>query len=476
MSSGWIVVDLDGTLLRSDTLLESILRCLKVSFFIVLKYPIWLTKGRAYLKEQLAKIVDDIGVESLPYDQEIFNWLVDQKKIGKKLALCTASNIRYAEAIATHLGIFEKVIASTEYENLKGVNKADRLCELFGAKNFVYVGDSRADYPIWSKAKSAVIVAKSRSFEVKVSKIAPVDKVFYRPIHYTVFLRLIRLHQWPKNLLIFSPLIVSKGAFSSDGVLVLIAAFFSMSCVASAVYVINDLLDLETDRKSQMNSTRPLANGEIPLFLGLVIIPILLLAGALIAVLINDSFKLCLLVYFTVTCLYSFRLKFIRIFDCLLLSSLFTCRIVAGVLAVDLEATFWMLDFSLLFFFSLATLKRYVELRMASEKGIPSIRAGTYLVADMGLVRTLGIGLGIVSILIFSLYLEFTKYSDLKLLLLPDFLSTLSLLGWILMMWDHAVSGKISCEPVTYALKNKASLLLGFIFLSSLLGRWAISL
>ena len=276
MSLHPIIVDLDGTLIHTDMLHESALRVFRDSPLHVLNIPFWLFKGKAVLKQRLASCTE-FDPKSLPYNLELLDWLKQQKANGHQLVLCTASDKSIALSIAEHLEIFDEVIASDGSVNLAGNHKAEVLEQLFGRSGFDYIGNSKADLAVWARARRAVVVNASADLAKKAADLCEVAQIFpAKALGFSAWCRVLRVHQWLKNLLLFVPIFAAHQLTSSDAWTSLILAFFSFSLCASSVYITNDLLDLESDRLHPRKRNRPFASGLVPTWMGVALAPVLL--------------------------------------------------------------------------------------------------------------------------------------------------------------------------------------------------------
>lgn len=397
-----LVVDLDGTLIHTDMLHESCIRVARDKPLSVLGIPLLLLKGKAHLKQELSSKTD-FNPQALPYNEELLEWLKEQHSHGRKLILCTASERKIATAIAEEIGIFDDVLASDGVVNLAGDRKSQALEERFGPKGFDYAGNSSADLPVWSNARKAIVVNGSKKLLVKAEKIAQVDKVFSpRARGLSTWLKMLRVHQWLKNILIFVSLFAAHEIFNLDAWFSLCLAFLSFSFCASSVYIVNDLFDLESDRMHPRKKLRPLASGVVPIWMGVVLAPILLLASLGIASLAGGQFLPWLVFYFTLTCAYSWGLKRLLLIDCFVLALLYTLRIVAGAATVGHTLSFWLLAFSVFLFLSLAFVKRYAELENLLLRGKEKIHGRGYKTTDAPLLQSMGIVAGYASTLVFA--------------------------------------------------------------------------
>ncbi|MEP5567740.1 MAG: UbiA family prenyltransferase [Halioglobus sp.] len=464
-----LVVDLDGTLLLTDILHESCLQLLKNRPGLVPALPLHLKHGKAQLKQYVADRTD-LSVDTLPYNQELLTWLSEEKSRGRELILCTASNEKFAHEIAEHLQIFDAVMASTASVNLGGSNKSEALAQRFGLGKYDYVGNSRADLPVWKSARNAIVVSSDTQLISAVTANGEVSQRFAPDAADFVQWRgCLRLQQWLKNLLLFAPALAAHRIDEPSTLILLLMAFLAFSLCASATYVMNDLLDLESDRLHPRKCQRALASGQISVSVAIRVAAVLLLVGVSLSALIGPMFLFCLLIYLVLTCLYSFWLKRVALLDCMVLSVLYTLRIVAGAAAVQMGLSFWLLAFSVFLFLSLAFVKRYAEIEVQALAGKEALHGRGYRTSDGPLIQTLGVSAGFVAVLVFSMYLN----SDQILLLYatPQIVwgAVIVLVYWISWMWLQAHRGLMHDDPLVFAMKDRASLCSGALFLMVLL-------
>lgn len=464
MNSHPLIIDLDGTLIYSDMLHESALRMLRDRPLSLGRLPFWLMGGRANLKYKLAQ-GNAFDVASLPYNMPLLDWLRHQKASGRVLILCTASDRSIANAIAQHLDIFDEVMASDGQVNLAGWHKAAALTQRFGAGGYDYVGNSSADLAVWEHARQAVVVNATAGLATAAARLCKVERVFPAPVRgFTAWRRVLRVHQWMKNLLLFVPLLAGHQLLDTEALGALLLAFVSFSLCASTVYIANDLLDLESDRAHPRKCNRPFASGVVPAWMGVVVAPLLLLASIALACLVGPVFLSWLLVYFLLTCLYSFVLKRLMLVDCLTLAVLYTLRIIAGAAAAGQILSFWLLAFSVFLFLSLAFVKRYAELQGQMLSGKQKIHGRGYLTSDAPLIQMLGISSGYAATVVLALYLN----SDAVLMLYrtPEMVwgAVPVMLFWVSWIWIRAHRGEMHDDPLIFAVKDKASLMAGVVF------------
>lgn len=455
-----LVVDLDGTLIRSDLLIESFLLLIKQNplnlFFVLL----WLLKGKATLKAEIARRVD-IPVELLPFNQELITYLRAEKAKGRRLILATASHQRYAHSVAQHLGIFDDVLASDESRNLSGSAKRAALTERYGEKQYVYAGNAPVDLKVWNHCSAAVVVANS-SLAKKASAHCPVELHLQAPKpSLKIFLKALRVHQWVKNGLIFVPLLTSHMLTDPRGLMLGILAFLAFSFCASSVYFLNDLLDLNDDRRHTTKRNRPFAAGTLSLLTGIIGTPILLVLSAIICWFLPLEFVAVLGLYYIMTVAYSFSLKRIVMVDVITLAALYTIRIIAGAVAVSVTLSFWLLSFAVFVFLSLAIVKRYTELMKLKEKSARKILGRGYQVEDLELLSSLGGSAGYISVLVLALYINSPDVKSLyshPQLMWP---ACMVMLYWVSRIWIIAHRGGMDDDPIVFALKDKISVVCG---------------
>lgn len=461
-----LVIDLDGTLLRSDLLLETGLSFLRHQPLRLHKPLGWLSKGKAMLKEKLA-LASDIEVGNLPYDPVVIELIETERRNGRTVVLATASHQRLAERIAGHLQLFDRVLATTAERNLSAHRKRDLLVEQYGEGGFDYVGNSRDDIPVWAAARKAYVVNPERGVESRARAQGNVERVIRsNPSGLQDWRKALRLHQWMKNLLIFVPLLAAHRLTDSGLLGQGILAFLLFGLCASSVYLLNDLLDLPDDRLHHTKRHRPFAAGRLPIRSGLLVCPLLLVgafAGALW--LLPWPFAVALAAYYGLTLAYSLALKRYMAVDVIVLALLYTLRIVAGGAAFGLELTSWILAFSMFIFLSLALVKRYAELREARRQGrTEKTRGRGYYPDDLEMISSLGAASGYLAVMVLALYIHDQGTSALYAHPQLIWLACPLLLFWITRVWMLTHRGQMNEDPVVFAIRDRLSLLTGLLF------------
>jgi 4-hydroxybenzoate polyprenyltransferase/phosphoserine phosphatase len=453
-----LCVDLDGTLISSDLLWESVLWLLARSPWVLLLLPLWLLQGKASLKSRIAARVT-LDVTRLPYRRDVVAWVRREHARGRRCVLVTASHRSLAEAVAAHLGIFADVLATDATLNLSGEHKRRTLEQQFGAGQFDYAGDSRADLRVWPAARTAIVVGASRRLFRRVS--APEARRFpvARP-GLSEVVRAIRVHQWVKNALVFTPLLLAH-EFTASALLGAAAAFAAFSLCASSVYVLNDLLDLEPDRVHPLKRFRPFAAGTLPIPIGLLLIASGLAAAFGVALLAGPAFTASLGTYLALTTAYSVWLKRLAVVDVVVLAVLYTLRVLAGGLAADVPVSPWLMALSIFLFQSLALQKRYAELALLAPERRERVAGRGYVAGDAQLLATIGPASGYMAVLVLALYI--TSEEVVRLYDQPKVLWLVCpmLLYWITHMWLRASRGQVTDDPLVVALHDRASWIVG---------------
>lgn len=450
-----LVCDLDGTLVKTDTLVETFLLLIKKNPLYVFLMPLWLIQGKTVLKTEIAKRVE-LDASSLPYNEEVLEYLLAEKKSGRKVVLATAANKRIAGAVAKYLKMFDEVVASDAERNAKGKDKADILIQAYGEKEFDYIGDAKADLKIWEHADKALTVNVSQGLRGKIEANTPIIKQFTYPQNeFKHWIKQLRIYQWVKNALLFLPLILAHLWADADLWKLSLTAFLAFGLTASSVYLLNDLLDLRSDRLHKTKRNRPFASGKIPPLAGIFVFPLLLIAGFSLASFVSVSFVLVLLGYYLLTTSYSFILKKIYLMDIIVLAALYTTRIIAGGVATEVPISPWLASFSMFMFISLASVKRYVELLEAEEGG--SISGRGYRKEDLKLMAPFGMACGMIAVFVFASYS--LSEEVLKLYAKPNLMLSVCpfLLYWIGRIWFLAGRKQMHDDPIVFAIKDKTS-------------------
>ncbi len=459
-----LCVDLDDTLLLNDSLEDQVV-------WMVFHHPLKLLAAvaasgfrRAAFKE---KVAGSFPADLVPgvYDPTVLQALREEHLRGRRLILTTASTSQMARRVADDLGIFSEVIASDGELNLKGEAKARRLVERFGLKGFDYAGDSRADIAVWKQARCGWFVGNAGEVLRQARGSADIVRILERPRATLLdLLRLLRPHQWAKNLLVFVPLLTAHLWSNAEALVAAFVTFISLSLTASAVYVLNDLSDLTDDRRHPRKRSRALASARVRPRVGLLVAALLIAcAGTLVWATRQADVAGLLLVYATATLLYSYKLKRIELLDVFALASLYVLRIVIGGIAIQVEMSSWLLAFSLFFFLSLALVKRFCEASFAAESGSIRLFGRGYHSRDAEFIASLGSASGYIAVVVFALFL--TSNEVARTYSRPDllWLVCIILLYWISRVWLLTHRGRMNEDPVLFAVKDPVSYGCGFL-------------
>lgn len=461
-----LVIDLDGTLLRTDLLLETGVEFIRHQPLGLLKVLGWLIKGKAMLKEGLA-LATDIDVSVLPYDPSVIELIKAERSKGRTVILATASHFSLADRVAEHLQLFDQVLASDGQTNLSSHRKRDLLVKHYGEQGFDYAGNSRDDIAVWGSARHAFVVNPDPGVEGRARAQGNVVKVIRNNCGGAKdWMKALRVHQWMKNSLIFVPLLAAHQLTNSLLLLQGVLAFLFFGLCASSVYLLNDLLDLADDRHHRSKCRRPFAAGRISIKAGLLVFPILLIASFSGAALwLPWEFASVLAAYYALTAAYSLYLKRLMAVDVIALAMLYTVRIIAGAAAFKLPLTFWILAFSMFMFLSLALVKRYAELKEARRKGhTEKTRGRGYYPADLEMISSLGASSGYLAVMVLALYIHDQAKTGLYAHPQLIWLACPLLLFWITRLWMMTHRGHMHDDPVVFAIRDRASLVVGALF------------
>jgi 4-hydroxybenzoate polyprenyltransferase len=464
-----LVVDLDGTLIKTDLLLESVCSLLRQEPLALFALPIWLLKGRAHVKREIAQRVQ-LDPALLPYRTELLDYLRAEHDKGRSIILATASDERFATQVADHLTLFDMVLASDGITNLAAERKRARLVAQFGEKGFDYAGDESRDLAVWSSARKAIVVSPNPRLKQAAVKVSQFERAFAEPgASVAEYLRALRPQQWLKNILVFVPLFAAH-LFTEPILLVrTIIAFVAFCCCASSGYLVNDLCDLPADRHHPAKRLRPFASGELPLAYGFAMAPVLAVFGCLLAGLLSGLSLGIVVLYFIVAAAYSLSLKKEVLLDVFTLASLYTLRIIEGGLAAAVPLSVWLLAFSMFLFLSLAFIKRYAELVIMRSVDGDQAKARSYESSDAELLVSKGTASGYAAVLVLSLYIGSgavkVLYSTHEVLWLVCPL----LLYWISYLWLVAHRGKMHHDPLIFAVRDRTSRILILLMLAAAL-------
>lgn len=476
-----ICIDLDGTLVKTDMLYESFIYVMKKKPLTFLKALFLLIKyGKARFKSHLAKYFE-FQPSILPFNKQVEEFIDKQRSRfpDAEFYLVSASASSIVDTIATYTASFSGCYGSSDTLNLSAERKAEFLNQLFGYGGYVYVGNSFHDIPVWRCSSEAVcvdtpkaVIKRLDSLGVKYCEIRTRNKLI------KTVAGAIRLRQWPKNLLLFVPLITADLFTDIHSVISLMIAFLSFSLLSSFVYVLNDLLDLENDRSHPSKKNRPFASGALSIKAGLLLLPLLFISSLALSLILGGVFASCLIVYLIITTVYSFKLKQFPMLDCMVLSFLYTFRMITGIMVLNVPMSLWLITFSGFFFLSLALVKRMAEIRKKQEDKVISVSDSApgapasvpekvmgrgYSVADYPILSQISVAAGFISTLVFALYVNSSKVQ-----MFPHPM-IVCCCGPVLVFWFSYIflkthRGEMSDDPVMFAIKDRTSLVSGILF------------
>jgi 4-hydroxybenzoate polyprenyltransferase/phosphoserine phosphatase len=456
-----LCVDLDGTLVKSDTLVDSLMVLARRNPKALLQAPLWALKGKAHLKSRVAGLIS-LDVAHLPYNRPLLDFLKDEHAAGRTLILATGADSVLAHRIAAHLEIFDDVLASDGEVNLTGRNKLQQLQERFSTDGFDYIGNAMPDLPLLQGATQAMVANPNLALRsaLKTKNVAVSRKFVDRAPLLAGLTKALRLHQWAKNVLVFLPLLLAHSVHAAS-VLTAFAAFVCFSLTASATYILNDLLDLETDRVHLKKRRRAFAAGDLSVATGIGLSLIMGAAALTTATFLPRKFLVYLLVYLVTTVAYSLKLKRIVLVDVIVLSSLYTIRMLAGAAATVTPISPWLAAFSIFLFLSLAMVKRFAELQNLNARGVSPSNGRGYLLSDIEQLRSFGTSSAYASIVVLALYISGHDVATLYHHPERMWLMTPVMILWISRVWLLASRGELDEDPVVFALTDRTSLLLG---------------
>jgi 4-hydroxybenzoate polyprenyltransferase len=453
-----LAVDLDGTLIATDLLWEAIIALLKRNPLYIFLLPYWAFRGPYVLKLKLAERVL-IDAATLPYRTDFLAFLRAEHTKGRRLILATGSPLTFAQQVAAHLGLFESVLASADGVNLTSSRKSDALNSLYGQAGYDYAGNSKADLAVFETARDAVIVAPDRSaaaYQVQTQALLfPAAAQGLRPL-----LKMLRVHQWAKNALVAVPAVLANDLDRPATLAAIALAFTAFSLLASAIYILNDLIDLPLDRRHASKSKRSIASGAVSIPMALSVAGALAIAAVSVALLLPWMFQLVLGGYAILTTAYSLALKRMLLIDVLTLAGLYTVRVIAGAAATQIDVSFWLLAFSVFFFLSLALVKRFVELEQAPADTASKVAGRGYRAADKHVIAEAGMASTFAAALVLALYIDSSEVKQLygnPWLIWPlcPIVLYLSIRIWVL-----ARRGEMHEDPVVFLLSDWRSVMM----------------
>jgi len=456
IKNNFLIVDLDCSLLKIDLFKELLGKSLIYHPWQFIQAICFALKNKAKAKRYIAERVN-IDPSELPYNQRVIDLILEYRKKGYKIVLATGAPKNFACAIANYLQLFDKVLATEDINNV-GINKL-KLIKEQANKNFIYVSDSKKDLPIWFFCKKAILIGKigKNKFienKLKSNRVDILDIIIENKSYFKLLFRQLRVHQWSKNILLFVPAIASHQIYLKNIFINTFQGFLAFSLIASSVYIFNDIVDIDNDRKHPDKKNRCIAAGDLSIFSAYGILFLCFIGGIYLSLDFSIYFFLIIAIYIMLNMLYSFRFKKIIIIDIIFLMTFYTIRLIAGHIPNVIPLSPWLLAFSIFLFFSLGLLKRYVDTIITRENNQSIISGRGYSINDGNMIMSLGVGSGLISTLVIILYTGSEQVQQFYLS--PMILIALAplMLYWISWMWLMAERGKIIIDPVLFTLKN----------------------
>ena len=446
-----LAVDIDGSLLRSDLLMETFFKAIAVDFFATLALIMRSLFDRPKLKAGLAAIAQlDLSLQ--PVNEEVLAYC---RKWRGPVVLASASDLSLVEALAAQHGFADRHFGTTAGANLKGRKKAERLVDEYGEQGFVYIGNAISDLKVWRHAAKVVAVSPNKILLRKIEALGKPVTTLRASANPKKLLRGARPHQWVKNLLLLLPTIANHDS-DLDSLWTLLLAFLAFSFAASSIYYVNDLLDLEADRKHDTKRFRALASGAVSIPLALAFTLALMATSISLSAVVGPAFLAVVLIYMASSLAYSFKIKRLRWVDIIFLAGLYTLRVIAGGLAVGIGISGWLVSFVFAVFFALGAVKRMTELAKAKTEG--RVPGRGYAKPDLDDLLNIAVTAAVGAILIFGIY----TYSDTARALYPN-LWELRLAGGTVAIWLSRMiwlgyKGRQDYDPIVFAATDKIGL------------------
>ena len=434
-----VVVDLETGILYRGVFWEGLWCWVRWNPFKAIGLPFYWVRGT--LPSEITQVLNSTKIFP-PVRGEVIDVLQNLKNQGSEITLIHKGMPGLAAGMQARMGLFDKV--------------STRLPDT----DFTYV-TTRGDAQHWQKASAGIVfgdkLGTEQSFDIPVETKGE-DSVS----SIKLLMKAMRVHQWAKSLLVFAPIILSQRVMETNLWLSCVAAFLCFGLVSSSTYIMNDMLDLEADRQHPTKRRRPFASGHMPLYWGGFLYFALLSVGLWVGFLVAPEVSLALAGYAIFNLAYTFKLKSIPVMDTFILTSMYIWRLAVGSLAVSISLSVWVYMYCVFFFFSLAQVKRVTELIQLSESGDDPRQTGRgYSMSDLPMLRGFGIAASFLSSGIFALYIDAVgRGQDLSIWGI-----NILCLYWLCRIWLLTTRGEMASDPVKFALKDPASLLIGSLVL-----------
>ncbi|MCK4713424.1 MAG: UbiA family prenyltransferase, partial [Marinosulfonomonas sp.] len=360
-----LILDVDGTFLKTDMLLEIFWAGLGQNPLATLKVAFAHFRNPARLKQALVEVAE-LRTDLLPVNADMKTLADETAGLGREVVLASASHETLVARLAQDHGLSTRVFASDGDTNLKGAAKAKALVAAYGEAGFHYAGNDKVDRAIWDHADGALIVGSHAGIARDLAAAGKQVAEYSGGWRKRDLLHALRPHQWVKNVLLLLPMIAAHD-FALPTLMLLLLGMAAFSAAASSIYIVNDLLDLEADRLHPKKCNRPFAAGKVPIGVGMVASIGLGIFALSMGAYLGGAFLLVVIIYMALSLAYSLRLKRMRWVDIATLASLYTLRVVAGAAASGVAASGFMLIFIFPVFIALGCVKRLTELTLATS-------------------------------------------------------------------------------------------------------------
>jgi 4-hydroxybenzoate polyprenyltransferase/phosphoserine phosphatase len=451
-----LLVDVDGTLLKTDLLLESFwaalgqhpLACLRACFTMFFRRPA--------LKQRLAELAQ-LDVTRLPMRPEVLDVMQAAKADGRVVGLASGGSDRLVRPLSLYLNLTPAPLASQGELNLTGPQKAEVLTALYGVHGFEYIGDSSVDIPVWQAGSGGYIAAPAAALLRRTKAAGLALKPLGRPAAKLALVKALRPHQWVKNILLFLPLVA---AHRSDiaGLWLALWGIAVFSAAASCIYIVNDLLDLAADRQHDTKKARPFASGDAKILSGMGLMVALAVVALGGAALHSPALVAIIALYMGLSFSYSLLLKRLRWVDITTLAALYTLRVVAGAVVVGVPMSGWLGAFIFPVFLALGGVKRLIELGKAKDDS--PLPGRGYARHDRADLRNISITAAVGAIVVYTLY----TYSDIAASLYQNLwelrLAAIPVALWLGRMIYRGWQGRMNYDPIVFALRDPIGLAL----------------
>lgn len=454
-----LVLDIDGTLLRTDLLYETFWAALGHDFASTVRVALSNFRDPECLKHDLTAIARP-QIELLPVRQDIVEMARSAVAAGRAVHLVSASHQNLVDELADHLGLPGPHFGSQPNCILTDATKASFLEEQFGKGAYDFAGNARAGLNSWKGPRKIIAVGPSPAVQLQVAETQRAIRILPDGWDLRNVIRELRPHQWVKNLLLFLPVLAAQ-SFTTAGFIAVTISALSFSLGASSIYILNDLLDLEADRSHPEKRFRPIASGALPIGTAMKVSALLAIAAILLALSVSLQIAGLTVLYMAGSFAYSLWLKKRRWLDLLTLACLFMLRLLAGAFAAKVSIPLLLSASGFAAFFVLACVKRLTALsRMPSRDHLPG---RSYSRRDLLLLERAAYTSIPATAFFFLAYTWGPHASSLYTAPLIASLAVIPFVLWLFRMVRLSVSGREDYDPVRFVLHDRISLALATV-------------